>query len=115
MAFNKTELDMYMPAVAAFVHKRCLPDSIRNKLDIGFRFEGLSVVIFEIRPRWNDPAEITETPVAKLTFVRSKNAWKIFWMRQDLKWHAYTQMAEMSELNRALEVIDRDEYGCFWG
>ncbi|MHB9052726.1 MAG: DUF3024 domain-containing protein [Thermoleophilia bacterium] len=30
-----------------------------------------------------------EIPVAKLKYVRTKNEWRLFWQRRDLKWHAY--------------------------
>src|SRR5213079_3369603 len=56
-----------------------------------------------------------EHPVAKATFVRSKNRWRIFWMRRDLKWHGYEPNLEVQSLKAFLNVVDRDEYCCFFG
>jgi len=30
-----------------------------------------------------------EEPATKATYVRKTGRWKIYWMRADLKWHAY--------------------------
>ena len=56
-----------------------------------------------------------EHPVAKATFVRTKNRWHVFWMRQDLKWHGYEPNLEVHSLEAFLNVVDRDEYCCFFG
>ncbi|MGH8716972.1 MAG: DUF3024 domain-containing protein [Burkholderiales bacterium] len=28
-------------------------------------------------------------PVAKATYVKAQDVWKVFWQRADLKWHRY--------------------------
>ena len=76
---------------------------------------GQSVEIFELRPRWRDKTQIARTPVAKATFVRIQNIWKVFWMRRDLKWHSYEPQPEVESLEAFLRVVDRDEFGCFFG
>ena len=58
------------------------PAGIRNQFDLAYRIEGQSVIVFEIKPRWDDPSEIMEHPVAKSTFVQTQNLWKVYWMRQ---------------------------------
>jgi hypothetical protein len=35
--------------------------------------------------------------------------------RQDLKWHGYKPTPAVGTLEKFLEVIDKDKYGCFWG
>jgi hypothetical protein len=54
------------------------PAHIRNELDLGYRISGQSVEIFEVRPQWDDPSQKMERPVAKATFVKTRNCWKIF-------------------------------------
>ena len=56
-----------------------------------------------------------QSTVAKTTFVRSKNRWRVFWMRRDLKWHGYEPNHEVHSLEAFLNVVHRDEYGCFFG
>jgi len=87
MAFNEIEKKRCEKAVSAFMEKRRPPAHIRDQLDLGYRLKGQSVEIFEIRPDWRDHAKKMEEPVAKATYVRSQNVWKIFWQRADLKWH----------------------------
>jgi hypothetical protein len=46
------------------------------------------VVIYEIRPFWRDSSKKIEGPIAKATYVRTANRWRIFWQRADMKWHS---------------------------
>jgi hypothetical protein len=82
---------------------------IRDQLDIGCRVTGQSVEIFEIRPDWEDKSRTMETPVAKATFVRTRNRWRVLWMRRDLKWHGYEPNLEVQSLDAFLNVVHRDE------
>jgi len=84
---------------------------MRDKLDFGYRQEGQSVEIFEIRPVWNDPSEKMESSIAKATYVKSKNQWKVYWMRADLKWHGYEPCRIVKNLEEFLQVVDEDQYG----
>jgi hypothetical protein len=97
------------------MERRRPPPHIRPKLDLGARISGQSVEIFEIRPDWQDPKETMERPVAKATFVRSQNRWRVFWMRRDLKWHGYEPAPLVHSLEAFLNVVDCDDYSCFFG
>lgn len=101
--------------LAKFMERRRPPPDIRPKLDIGYRIAGHSVELFEIRPDWQDPKKTMEHPFAKATFVRTRNLWRVFWMRRDLKWHGYEPNPEVRSLEAFLHVVDRDEYCCFFG
>lgn len=67
--------------------RRPLP-AIRHELDTGYRIAGQSIGLFESRPDWHDPDERMEQPFAKASFVRSRSLWRVFWQRQDLRWHS---------------------------
>jgi hypothetical protein len=95
-------------------HKRP-HESIRAELDIGYSIENQSVIIFEIRPQWRNPSVIQHHPVAKTTFVKSRNSWKVFWMRSDLKWHAYPPKPFIKKIRDFVKLIEADEHHCFWG
>ena len=56
-----------------------------------------------------------EIPIAKSTYVRARDVWKIYWWRSDMKWHPYDPDAEVDSIEAFLAVVDRDEYGCFFG
>ena len=98
-----------------FVDKRRPPEHIRPKLDISYRIEDQSVTIVEVRPRWDNPEVYRDSPIAKTTFIKAKNHWKVFWMRQDLKWHSYKPKPYVKNLSEFTELVDEDKHACFWG
>lgn len=115
MAFTELELQMYQAVVQAYVEKRRPPPDIRPELDIGFRITDQSIELFELRPRWQDPSRQLENPIAKASYVRTQDTWKVFWMRSDLKWHAYPISPEVHSVEAFLALVARDEGGHFWG
>jgi hypothetical protein len=115
MALSEIELKRCEKALAAFMQRRRPPPEIRCKLDLAYRISGQSIELFEIRPDWQDKTKTMEAPVAKATFIRTQNHWKVFWMRRDLKWHGYEPNQEVKTLEAFLNVVDRDEYCCFFG
>lgn len=115
MPFTEFETAQIETAMEPFMAKRRPPPEIRPRLDIAFRIEDQSVIIHEIRPVWDDVSKITEPLVAKATFVRNRNLWKVFWQRADLKWHVYSTCPYVAKIEAFLALVDADEYGCFWG
>ncbi len=91
------------------------PEEIREEFDISYRIDKKSVIIFEIRPNWQDPKTKMEIDVVKSTFVKKDNNWKVFWKRADLKWHSYKPKPIVENLHEFIRLIEKDEYGCFWG
>ncbi len=115
MALGEFELKRVEKLATQFVDANRPPAHIRSQLDIGFRIIDQSLEFFEIRPRWNDPAEKMEQAMAKTTYVKKTKSWKIYWMRQDLKWHRYDPVAEVSTLDEFLRVVAEDTHACFRG
>lgn len=101
--------------VGAFVTKRRPPAHIRSELDLAYRLTNQSVEIFEIRPVWQGNGETHELPKAKFTFVKTQQVWKLFWQRQDLKWHSYEPLPQARHLDELIAEVSADPYGCFWG
>jgi len=115
MAFSEFEIKKYEKIVGAYVESHRPPPHIRDKLDIGFRVQGQSVEIFEIRPGWQDPKKKIEEAVAKATYVKRQLLWKVYWQRADLKWHLYEPNPEVATLEEFLQVVEADEHACFFG
>ena len=86
MPFNDLEKKRIENALDKFLAKRRPPPQLRKELDFGYALTGQSVELLEIRPQWDDPAIIRRRPVAKATYVKVQDCWKIFWMRASLKW-----------------------------
>ena len=115
MAFSEFEQHRYGKAVDAYIEANRPPPHLRKELDLGYRISNQSVEIFEIRPVWQSPEEYFELPVAKATFVKKDNLWKIYWQRKDLRWHRYDPHPIASSIEEFLEIVSRDEYACFYG
>lgn len=91
------------------------PENIREKLDVNYRIENQSIILFEIRPRFQDPDNKIELDYAKATYVKSTNCWKVYWMRANLKWALYDLKPEVSNLKDFTNLVDEDKYHCFKG
>jgi hypothetical protein len=115
MAFDEFTLRRIEKIVHKFVEKRRPPAYMRKELDLDVRIKDQSVEIFEIRPRWQHPEETIESQVAKTTYVKTQDVWKIYWMRQDLKWHSYEPLPEVQVIEEFLAEVDSDPHHCFWG
>jgi hypothetical protein len=115
MALSEFELKKIEAALSRFIESERPPPAIRDQLDLGFRIENQSVLLFEIRPRWDKPEEKMESPVAKATYVKTERIWKTYWMRADLKWHRYTPCPDVDQLDDFLKLVQEDEHACFWG
>ncbi len=115
MAFSDLERRRHERDLSRFVDARRPPPHIRPELDFGYRIAGQSIELFEIRPDWQDHTVILESSFAKATWVATRKRWRIYWKRQDLKWHGYEPHPEAATLEEVLAVVGRDEYACFFG
>ncbi len=115
MSISEFEIKRYEKIVGQYIEKRRPPTHVRNEVDLAFRLEKQSVIIFEIRDAWKRPGEKIELPIAKATYVKKTNSWKIYWQRADLKWHRYEPTPETKTIEEFLAVVEDDEFCCFWG
>lgn len=115
MSVSEFELKKWEVAIGDYIKKKRPPVHIRDKVDLSFYIKDQSIVIFEIRPLWVNPNEKVESPIAKATYIKSKNIWKIYWQRAYGKWHSYEPTPEVATIEDFLNEIENDRYGCFWG
>lgn len=115
MALSEFEVKQVEKAGAAFLNRCRPPVHIRKQLDFGWRLDNQSVYIYETRPVWNRPSEYQSLDIAKTTFVRTQGKWKIFWMRQDLKWHGYEPQLYVGSIDAFFSVVEQDQHACFFG
>jgi hypothetical protein len=116
MAFSEFETKRLERIVGAFIEKHRPAAHIRAELDLAYRIDGQSVEIFEVRPRWRGaPGETMEHPVAKATYLRTRELWRVFWMRADLKWHAYPPVPRVGSIEKFLALVAEDRHACFFG
>jgi hypothetical protein len=115
MPLTEFEIALVETAMEPFMAKRRPPKQVREQVDLAFRFEDQSVILYEIRPFWSDPSQIIKEPIAKASYVRTSKEWKVFWQRADLKWHAYEPCPRVRRIKDFLALVDEDRYGSFWG
>lgn len=85
MAVSNLKILNIIEVCEAFLERKRPPEHIRPKLDIGYRIEGQSIILHTIRPFWNDASKIQHSDVAKATFIKAKNHWKVFWLRAEIR------------------------------
>lgn len=92
-----------------------IPKHIRKKLRLEFSFKGNAVVLFEVRPVWDDPTQNTEGPVAQFKYNQTQNIWTLYWRDRNSKWHIYDRIQPSTKFQDLLGEVDKDPTGIFWG
>jgi hypothetical protein len=90
-------------------------EEIRDKIDVAYKIEDQSIIIYEIFPLYLESDKKTESPIAKTTYVKAKDHWKVFWLRGNLKWYSYDPKPTVKTLKEFTELVEEDPVGCFWG
>lgn len=98
-----------------FLTRRRPPEHLRQRYDLTYKLDNQQIIIFEIREKFASPGQHTESPIAKVTFVKSSNNWKVYWMRANMKWYAYEPAPVVKSLNDFIKLVEEDKYHCFWG
>jgi len=74
MALSDAERLKRERAMGALLEKHGPPAHLRSEVDIALRIDDRNVEVVEIRPRWDQPEERLERPVAKATYVKRKTS-----------------------------------------
>jgi len=98
-----------------YIEKVRPKEELRDKIDLTYKIENQSIIIYEIRPHYSKPGQKSESFVAKVTYVKAKDHFKVFWLRADLKWHSYKPNPTVKTIRDFIQVLEEDKYGCFWG
>ena len=48
-------------------------------------------------------------------YVKKNKIWKLYWLRQNLKWHAYEPDGINQHLEPLFDIVQEDKQACFWG
>ena len=116
MAFSEIELKRIDKLIGGMCRAKS-PPHIADQLRFEYEISGHNAIVWEIRPVYFDPSRETKHGVAKFQYIRSRNTWKLYWMRADLKWHGYDPdpKQKLNELQEQIEEVERDPYGAFFG
>ena len=95
--------------------ERRVPPSVRDEVRLEFRIDPQAVELFEVRPRFDNPAEWAEHPAAKFRWVATAHEWRLYCQFRDLRWHEYEPRFAASDFDTLLAEVDRDPTGIFGG
>jgi hypothetical protein len=85
-------------------------EEIRDQLDIGYRIEKQSVIILKLDL---DRSKRKLKTKAAVTFVKKERSLKVYWQRR-FKMAFYKPQPILINLLDFIQLIEKDEYGCFW-
>lgn len=115
MAFSELDLARIHKTVGAMVNRRQPPAAMQDQLRLELEIDGHRVRVWTVRPRWNEPTQITRSAVAQFTYTATTRRWTLYWMRRDLKWHAWPTNENITDLATLVRIVDEDVDGAFWG
>ena len=115
MPLPDDQLRAALSASGDFLTRRRPRPEIRELLDYKVDIKDRDVVLLEVRPRFDDKSKIIEHGFAKMKWVGTKNVWRLFWMRADMKWHSYDPKPQARTIEALFEEVGRDPHGCFFG
>ena len=115
MPLPPDQLQECLRAVGKFLLKRMPPPDLRDRLDYRVDINNLECIVSAVRPAFDDKTRRITHPLAKAKWVGTRQVWRLFWMRADLKWHAYEPMPEAKTMKKVMDAIDRDSHCCFFG
>ncbi len=114
MSFTEFELK-YIENIVGKLCKRRSPVHLRNQLRTVFVIKEHDVTVYEERPCMTNPREWTGSGIAQFKYHRKENVWKLYWMRENLKWYPYGPLPESMRIDRLAAEVDRDPNGAFFG
>ena len=115
MSFSKAEIELIEGTLTAFLRTERPPVEVRPQLDYAYIITEKSVELHEVRPRFDDVTQKMIRPFARATYSKTRDTWRVYWVRADLKWHPYHPEPIVSSLDDFLALVKEDEHACFHG
>ncbi len=114
MAFSEVQLAA-IDATVGELCRRKSPAHLAAELRLDYTVERHTVTIIERRAPWRGGENWTAQGCARFKYAAREKRWKLYWMRRDMKWHAYQLDRPMRSLAALVEEVEADEYGAFFG
>ena len=92
-----------------------IPAHVRDKVRMGFRFRGHTVTIYEERPAFQHPGQWVEIVAAQFRMDKETFEWSLFWADRNSKWLPHKEFTPTRNFEVALEEVDANPNGMFWG
>jgi len=115
MKDSKRTIDFIEVQIKSFVEDMRPAKEIRDRLDIGFKYEKSTLELFEIFPHFELKDKIIHSSFARAKFIKTQNHWKVYWMRASGKWELYEPLPEVDHIKDFFKIVDEDKHHCFKG
>jgi hypothetical protein len=110
---NEHKLDIENK-VKAFCETR-IPEEIRDKIKMTYEVKGNKITIIEERPPWTGEGPWTKMAIAQVRFNEEQENWTLYWRDRNEKWHLYTEITPVKNVEEIINEVDKDPSGIFWG
>lgn len=114
MPIPPLELEASKKYLSRFCEER-IPHEIRDKVTLSFEVQKNSLILFENRPRYNDPTRWLSVSIAKFTYVVKSREWRLFYQDRNLKWRSYFPLPRAERLPDLIKEVELDPNCIYWG
>src|SRR5699024_9333965 len=101
------------PIVRTFIERSRPPEHLRSQVDLAYTIDDQSIIIFEVRAHWQHPKQKMKNNVAKATWVRSQQIWKIYWHKSYQQMHRNEPRDEDDNAEDFIKEVAEDPNACF--
>jgi hypothetical protein len=115
MAIDLMQTLDVIEALENYIFRIRPPEETRELFDVTYKIEKQSVIIYEISPYWNNMDKFYETDIAKATFLKTKQQWKVYWKQSSSKWLIYDPMPFVKTIKEFTMLVETDKHHCFFG
>lgn len=98
--------------LGAFCEER-IPPHIRGQIKLSYSFWKDSVILYEERPRWDEPSEWTKMKIARIDFDPESRGWTLWAYDRNDRPRFYIDLRSNVSLDEVIAEIDEDPTGIF--
>jgi hypothetical protein len=93
------------------------PAELRKEMRVEVDETPRGLTVLECRPPWDDVmgSDWTRMPIARLSFVRTRNEWTLHWADRNGRFQRYAECDPSQHIGDLLDEIDADPVCIFWG
>ena len=92
-----------------------IPAHARDQVRLGFRLRGQTVTLYEERPAFEQPDLWVDIVVAQFRMDKQTFEWSLYWADRNSKWLPHKEFTPTRNFEVALEEVDANPNGMFWG
>jgi hypothetical protein len=89
-----------------------IPKHLRNQIRLSYNVRGNNITLLEERPAFRSEQWI-QHEIAQ--FSLDGMFWKVYWKDSKNKWHFVDDIMPSEDVEKQLEIVDKDNQGIFWG